>query len=91
MARGGNGRGWREKCWQLAQFGFYSGLHLNYKKTYALIKFPNELVPAQVAGIQVVPRQRYPGVQLGHVSSEQAYAPALAKFKSLAAFLKSLP
>ena len=75
----------------LALFGYYSGLHINYKKTYALIKSPNEAVPTHVAGVQVVPRQRYLGVQLGHVSSEQAYAPALAKMKARAMFLRTLP
>ena len=75
----------------LAQFGLYSGLHINYKKTYVLVKSPGEAVPQQVAGVQVVPRQRYLGIQLGHVTSAQAFAPALAKMKSRAAFLKSLP
>ena len=41
--------------------------------------------------MQVVSRQRYLGVQLGHASSEQAFAPALAKIKAKVMVLKTLP
>ena len=40
----------------LAKFGVYSSLHLNYKKTYLLVKSPGEQVPTYVAGVQVTSR-----------------------------------
>ena len=48
-------------------------------------------MPATYVGLAVKERVQYLGVQIGHVTAEQAYAPSMAKMKAHAASLKTLP
>ena len=66
----------------LERFGDFSGLRLNFDKTRFLLRgFWPDPVRQQMAelGCQADSSARYLGIQLGAVSSEEAFAPALAK------------
>ena len=61
-------------------FRYFSGLRVNYKKTFAIIKTREECPqPGTVVGTVVKPWVKHLGVLLGNVSAEQAYGPAVAK------------
>ena len=66
----------------LERFGDISGLRLNFDKTRFLLRgFWPDPVRQQLAelGCKADSSPRYLGIRLGDVSSEEAYAPALAK------------
>ena len=66
----------------LERFGDFSGLRLNFDKTRFLFRrFWPDPVRQQMAelGCKADSSARYLGIQLGVVSPEEAFAPALAK------------
>ena len=76
---------------QLLEFRVFSGLKVDEKKSFALLKQQMEALPARYVGLRVKERVRYLGVQIGLVNAEQADAPSMAKMKEQAAILKTLP
>ena len=40
----------------LAKLGYLSGLHVNYNRTFSLVKSPHESIPEHVADVQVLKR-----------------------------------
>ena len=40
----------------VATFGYLSGLHVNYKKTFALVKSPHEMILEHVADLKALKR-----------------------------------
>ena len=74
--------------YELSVYGYFSGLRINHHKTYALVK---GRAPETVAGIDVKKSLRYLGVQLGHLTEEQAYGTVLATMLLRARYISSLP
>ena len=79
----------REIVSEIQQFGFFSGLRINYKKAYLVVCTAGVRLQ-QLAGFAVVEHLRYLRVQLGNCIAEQAFAPAIAEMKARATFLKTL-
>ena len=75
----------------LREFGRYSGPHVNPSKSFAVLKRVSGPLPERYVGLEVRERVKYPGVLIGQVNAEQAYAGPMAKMKSRAALLKTLP
>ena len=65
----------------LQVFGYFSGLRVNFSKTYAVVKCSDPDAPrlAMLAGLTVKEQLRYLGIQLGNVTTTNAYAPVVAK------------
>ena len=72
-------------------FGYFSGLKINASKLYVLYKSATHAPPSSIADLKVVPSLRYLGMQLGHLTSEEAYAPVIQKMMGRARFLSNLP
>ena len=60
---------------QFLEFGGFSLLRLNEKKSFALLKRQTKAGPLMHVGLLVKDKVRYTGVQIGHVIAEEAYAP----------------
>ena len=75
----------------LNEFGKFSGLHVNPSKSFAVLKRVCGPLPKHYVGLEVRERVKYLGVLIGQVNAEQAYAGPMAKMKSRATFLKTLP
>ena len=72
-------------------YGYFWGLRINHPKTYALVKYSAGGAPRTVAGIKVRKSLRYLGVQLGHLTVEQAYGTVIAKMLLRARYISTLP
>ena len=73
------------------EFGKFSGLHVNPSKSFAVLKRVCGPLPECYVGLEVRERVKYLGVLIGQGNAEQAYAGPMAKMKSTATFLKTLP
>ena len=81
-------------CDQLRVYGVYVGPRLNLGKSAFLIKgawTPRHLEVPRSFGIQVKQKVKYLGVLVGHVSSEEAYAPLIARALHRAHYMRTLP
>ena len=59
----------RALLYVLNAFGYFSGLRVNYAKTFDVVKWSgSKRIPAEVAGVTVKPWVKYLGVLLGNVS-----------------------
>ena len=73
-------------------FGYFSGLRVNFEKTYAVVKIsdPDVPQPKAVGGITVKPYVKYLGALVGNLTVAACYAPVLAKMLSRARTVASL-
>ena len=90
------GRSQEADLWSLLYvfniFGYFSGLRVNYEKTFAVVKSSRRAPqPQSVAGIAFKLWVKYLGVLLGNVDTQQAYGPAIAKMMARAETLSILP
>ena len=79
---------------QLRRFGLFVGLQLNLSKSAFLTKgtWPEQYVEVLSSlGISIKRKVKYPGILLGHVTSEETYAPVLARATLRAHFMSNLP
>ena len=77
----------------LQVYGVYLGLRMNLGKSAFLIKgtwTPRYLEALNSFGIHVNQKVRYLGVLVGHVSSDEAYAPLIARALHRAHFMRTL-
>ena len=83
----------RAVLYVLQVFGYFSGLRVNFSKTYAVVKCsdPDAPRPATLAGLTVKEQLKYLGIQLGYVTTAGAYAPVVAKMLARARTLATLP
>ena len=81
----------RAVMYELSVYGYFSGLRINHQKTYALVKDSAGRAPRTVAGIEVKKSLRYLGVQLGHLTVEQASGTVIAQMLLRAWYISTLP
>ena len=81
----------RAVIYELSVYGYFLGLRINHQKTYALVKDSAGRAPKTIAGIEVRKSLRYLGVQLGHLTVEQAYGTVIAKMLLRARYISTLP
>ena len=77
----------------LHQFGIFVGLRLNLSKSAFLVKgvWPDAYRESlRSFGIEIKDRVKYLGILLGHVTSEEAYAPIMARASAKAHFMSHL-
>ena len=75
-------------------YGYIVGLKINLDKLAFLTNGKwqeHELHKLSLFGVIVRQKVKYLGIVLGHVSSDEAYAPVLARAAMRAAFMRSLP
>ena len=75
---------------QLRQFGLFVGLQLNLSKSAHLTKGTFVTV-LKSFGIDIKQKVKYLGILLGHVTSEEAYVPVLARATLRAHFMSNVP
>ena len=83
----------RAVLYVLQVFGYFSGLRVNFSKTYAVVKCSDPDAPrlTTLAGLTVKEQLKYLGIQLGNVTTASAYAPVVAKMLARARTLATLP
>ena len=75
----------------LGIFGHYSGLTINRRKSYALVKTRSRECPTHIAGLQVQQKLKYLGVLQGHVSPSEAYGLVISKMMPRSRHTSTLP
>ena len=81
----------RAVMYELSVYGYFSELRINHQKTYGVVKDSAGRAPKTVAGIEVKKSLRYLGVQLRHLTEEQAYGTVLGKMLLRARYISTLP
>ena len=75
-------------------YGYKVGLKMNPDKSAFLLKgFWHERLRETLRrfGVEVRTKVKYLGMVIGHVSSDEAFAPVLARAANRAAFMRLLP